>query len=586
MAYPTGVVTRPVSFGPAVILEDGTALDMKVTIKSSTSMVWLATGSPLVNQGRTDITADQVEKTIALPVTDQDGYGDGLGNTIDVSDGKQTNYYTASIEYQQAGKRIMTVPVPAFVLPVGDGSTVDLDKLVPVDTTSGITVLSPIGGGGGDVSDATTAAAGIVELATTAEGVTGTDATRAMTPAAAAAAIGANVNTTAYVDFTTKADGAAPTVMDTGQSVHTGFATGRAPVISGGRLVADPLLGTSGSADYFQADVGASIYRLNTEFTLASGSNDGTGTVTMGAWSATYLGTAPQATVPQARCHFGVVPGTGATGSWSYSVFAGGGAAIVSVKSGSFVNPAQDGVTPWVLDASFDLDTGIAYCYLPDGQLVTVSDAEISAAMTAASQTPIALRDLAGTVGFIEHFAVSGSGGKFPQFKSFAVDTVQPKKSRSWFSARAIGKILTTLKNNVSPAITRTKYSPTTLATIAASTTNTSVDTTNVKVTAAFGPTGCVLIEVDCYYEFTRGADTVYGRLVTGTPPSALETMTVGASGQKLPIHHTFEITGGTPGVVRTWTYAHSSLAGNPDLKYGGSGSGLVPPIVLKATPF
>lgn len=142
MPFPVGVTVRPVSFGPAVILEDGTALDMKVTIRASRSLVW--NGAPMVAGGTTTLTSDQLEHTISLPVTDEDGYTDGGGNAISVADGAQTHYYTATIVYQypstgpSAGKQIGgAVNIPEFFLPTDDGSTVDLDDLLQVTSATG-----------------------------------------------------------------------------------------------------------------------------------------------------------------------------------------------------------------------------------------------------------------------------------------------------------------------------------------------------------------------------------------------------------------------------------------------------------------
>lgn len=150
MAYPAGVTTRNVSFGPAVILEDGTALDMQVTFKASRSLVWLATGSPLVTNPKDVASADQLEKVFALPVTDETGYGDGAGNAIDVSAGNHSHYYTATVLYLLPGQGNVPakpvgkpVKIGPFVLPTGDGSTVDVDNLLPVDTGTGVTVAIP-----------------------------------------------------------------------------------------------------------------------------------------------------------------------------------------------------------------------------------------------------------------------------------------------------------------------------------------------------------------------------------------------------------------------------------------------------------
>lgn len=148
--YPAGVNTRQVSFGPAVVLEDGTALDMQVTIKASRSLVWIATGAPLITNPVNVASADQLEKVYNLPVTDQDGYGDGAGNAISVADGAHSHYYTATVLYLlpgvngKPGKPVgPSVKIGPFVLPTGDGSVVDIDNLIPAPTGSGTTVAIP-----------------------------------------------------------------------------------------------------------------------------------------------------------------------------------------------------------------------------------------------------------------------------------------------------------------------------------------------------------------------------------------------------------------------------------------------------------
>lgn len=142
MSYPAGVTTRPVSFGPAIILEDGTPLEMEVTVRASRSLVWLATGAPFVSLSTT-LDGDQVETQLPLPVTDQSGYGDGKGNAIDVADGKHSHYYTATVAYKAKGRVVKQVSAGPFALPEDDGSPIDLDNLIPVSTAGGATIAIP-----------------------------------------------------------------------------------------------------------------------------------------------------------------------------------------------------------------------------------------------------------------------------------------------------------------------------------------------------------------------------------------------------------------------------------------------------------
>jgi hypothetical protein len=143
MAFPAGVKTRNVSFGSAVFMETGELIEMRVTIKASRSLLWLSTGTPVVNLGANFIATDSLEKVFPLPVTDQTGWGDGIGGAISVANGAQTHTYTATVEYYVSGVSRGKVIVGPFALPTGDSTTVDIDKLVPVATDIGPTVMIP-----------------------------------------------------------------------------------------------------------------------------------------------------------------------------------------------------------------------------------------------------------------------------------------------------------------------------------------------------------------------------------------------------------------------------------------------------------
>lgn len=168
MPYPAGVVTRPVSFGGAFATETGDPVEMRVTIRASRSMVWMPTGSPVVALGADFIATDGSETTINLPVTDQEGWGDGTGGSIPV--GGPNNYhshsYTATVGYYKNGIERNRTTIGPFVLPQGDGSTVDMDNLVVTPNSEGESVFIPAGGtpgaDGQDGQDATITVGNVV----------------------------------------------------------------------------------------------------------------------------------------------------------------------------------------------------------------------------------------------------------------------------------------------------------------------------------------------------------------------------------------------------------------------------------------
>jgi hypothetical protein len=143
MSYPVGITLRALTFGPAFIMEDGSVVGMSVAIKATRSLVWRATGSPLLTVSKSFAAAEGMEGSFLLPVTDQVGWGDGKGGVIDVSGGKHSHLYTATITYTYAGGSIGTVVVGPFALPAGNGSAVDIDDMLPATTAQGTSVLIP-----------------------------------------------------------------------------------------------------------------------------------------------------------------------------------------------------------------------------------------------------------------------------------------------------------------------------------------------------------------------------------------------------------------------------------------------------------
>ena len=147
MTFPSFVQTREVSIGTASLLISADPLVIEVTITPSRGLVWDATGdrfeaSTLTTKGNLGESI-----TMTLPCTDVAGWRDSVtGALIDVSaPDSYTHTYTGTIRFldwtnHSIGK---SVTLGRFVLPAGDGSPVDLDKLLPVPGVSGGSVLVP-----------------------------------------------------------------------------------------------------------------------------------------------------------------------------------------------------------------------------------------------------------------------------------------------------------------------------------------------------------------------------------------------------------------------------------------------------------
>ena len=147
MTFPSFVQTREASIGTASLLISADPLVIQVTITPSRGLVWDATGdrfesSTLVTEGNLGESI-----TLDLPCTDVAGWRDSAtGALIDVSaPDSYTHTYAGTIRFLDSTKHSIgkSVTLGRFVLPVGDGSPVDLDKLLPVPGVSGGSVLVP-----------------------------------------------------------------------------------------------------------------------------------------------------------------------------------------------------------------------------------------------------------------------------------------------------------------------------------------------------------------------------------------------------------------------------------------------------------
>lgn len=171
MAYPAGVVTRPLTLGVGTRFEDGTPLGITATVKASRSLVWSADGTPLLASGTKLTAPDGDTVTFTLPVTDQGGYLTNTGEAVILGDGDHTHTYTIEGQFTKGGLTLVPFKIGPFVVPTGDGSPLDADKLIPVTGGDGSSVSVPDQwsdaistlqaqiaalGGGGDVAAITT----------------------------------------------------------------------------------------------------------------------------------------------------------------------------------------------------------------------------------------------------------------------------------------------------------------------------------------------------------------------------------------------------------------------------------------------
>ena len=122
MAYPSGVITRNVSFGGAVVLENGEPLAITVVTKSSRSLIWVATGERLESISETIVSSDPGDEVVFdLPVTDQNGYLDGETRQAIIVDGDEaTHTHTTEIFASQDGaKWVSRAVIGPYALPRG-----------------------------------------------------------------------------------------------------------------------------------------------------------------------------------------------------------------------------------------------------------------------------------------------------------------------------------------------------------------------------------------------------------------------------------------------------------------------------------
>lgn len=189
MAYPAGIITRPVTFGPAFELEDGEVAGMTVAFKATRpGVLWTATGSPAVSVAIVRNADDGVEQTVNLPVTNQDGWSDGDGNAIIPGEDGHVFLYSVEIVFTQGGRTIPGAQPrkKTIAVPMGDGP-LDLDSIIPL-TSPGGTVVSVPDIWSGQVEAAQAAAAAAEAAVLDSAAFVGSEIARAGSPAEASVA--------------------------------------------------------------------------------------------------------------------------------------------------------------------------------------------------------------------------------------------------------------------------------------------------------------------------------------------------------------------------------------------------------------
>jgi hypothetical protein len=413
-------------------------------------------------------------------------------------------------------------------------------------------------------------------------------ATSTIPPGPGRDAVGEAVSQVAFVDFTAMDDGDPAAALDSGQSVDFVFnAGGRKPVVSAGRLVVNNQAGagSGGLADYYQSDLGSAVTRVGVEFTMPVGSDDGNGNATYAAWDGIYEGGGTN--VPRSWVHMSIVPGTGATGTAKWFVCNGIGNLFV-VKQQTFTNPAADGVTRWRCESLLDANNGVAYSILPDGSVMSLTDAEIASMCATLSISAFTFADCESSVIMCEHYCSTGaSAAKFAGFTSLFGETeaLEPEVHKfKTLTPKLLATVLARLKSSIPASPSSAIYAPTTALTVASTTSAANVDGTNAKIITTAGPTGRVIYHVSAYYEWST-TDVLFWRLA-GTVNTTTRAADVGVSGQKRLVTQTIEISGRTPGESLTESLQHWSASnGSATCKAGGSGGGMLPPITILAIP-
>ena len=194
----------------------------------------------------------------------------------------------------------------------------------------------------------------------------------------------------AYIDFTTKADGDPPVVLDTGQPVDfLQPTTGYKARILGGKLVPQASLPPSGTyATYYQAQLDGDCRAFGTRWTWNSADGSTDAVMCAGTWVG-LIRVGTNTPVPRTPAHITITR----AGAWKWWVGDGHGPSgthLKAVKTGTCTVPASDGAAVWEVACYIDSDNGIGYLYLPGvdavtgSRWVTLTDTEINTYFTSA----------------------------------------------------------------------------------------------------------------------------------------------------------------------------------------------------------
>ncbi len=331
-----------------------------------------------------------------------------------------------------------------------------------------------------------------------------------------------------FIDFTGKPNGAAPVVMDTGQAADTVFAaTGRAPVISGGRLTHGALPASGAYADYHQSQAAGDLREAGTRFYVDSSTGTTSGIMCLAVWDGIFEGTG--APIPKTPAHITIDT---VTGQWQWFVSDGGASDhLQSIKQGTFTKPASDGATPWDVSFWIDPDAGIGYMRLPGvdavtgTRFVTLTDAEIATYMPLVSLPVVTFAELVpgADVLVLEHFASAGAN-----------TAIYPEFEHGWAKELRVTRDLSSSMREAAVTPPRPgfiDYAPSTqqAKTLGTSSTVLYTDTGNTvqaTVAGAAGPTGKVYIDGSLTIEFGGSLS----RVVTGANITAAGTSLTAAA--------------------------------------------------------
>jgi hypothetical protein len=144
VSFPDDVDTRNITSGfPFGLVGSDDDLVIELQLTPSRSMVWASTGSVAVGRRIVQRSQPGQQLVVSVAVTDQAGWLDGAGNALSVAGGAQTHSYGAKVYIKNGATVVAEFPTKNIVVPTGDGSDLDLDLMLPLTTTGGITVAIP-----------------------------------------------------------------------------------------------------------------------------------------------------------------------------------------------------------------------------------------------------------------------------------------------------------------------------------------------------------------------------------------------------------------------------------------------------------